>query len=137
MESTPPALNLSKLGRIAATILVAPRGRSGIGAHRELICYAGRVRIREDDMRIVLLFPFTVAACTTAAPPADDLQARQEGACTAVIADHVGRPPSEIVSRVIATSDSGATVEARDGARLHLCTVDAAGRVLGYAHPGA
>ena len=51
-------------------------------------------------MRVLLLFPLIVAACTAPAPPVDDIRARQEAACTAVIAEHVGRPPAEVTARL-------------------------------------
>ena len=84
------------------------------------------------------LFPLALlAACAeprVAAAP--DSRAAQEAACTAAIAAHVGRPASEITSRRIGdAANGGATVEAVDGNRRHLCEVDASARVLGYSHP--
>ena len=93
-----------------------------------------------------------LAACAGTGPAAaPDIRAVQEAACTAAIAAHVGRPAAEVTSRWIgdATGGSaaggraaggsaaggGATVEAIDGNRRHLCQVDASGRVQGYSHP--
>ena len=67
--------------------------------------------------------------------PGADPRVRQEAACTAAIAAHVGRPAAEVTSRWLSATDGVASVEARDGNRRHLCTVDAAGRVIGYSHP--
>lgn len=90
-------------------------------------------------MRHVLLLSSLaqLAACAGTEPPAAQLRARQEAACTSVIAAHVGRPVAEITSRRVSEAGGEANIEARDGNRLHLCTVDASGRVLGYSHPGA
>ncbi|WP_134725054.1 hypothetical protein [Paracoccus luteus] len=71
-------------------------------------------------------------------PPAvPDPWARQETACAAAIAAHIRRPVAEVTVRRVADTGGTATVEARDGNRLHLCRVDASGTVLGYSHPGA
>ena len=90
---------------------------------------------------VLLLLPLVqLAACATApvpAPAAPDLRARQEAACTATIAAHIRRPSAEVTSRWLSDAAGVATVEARDGNRLHLCQVDGSGRVLGYTHPGA
>ena len=83
----------------------------------------------------LLLSLTPIAGCMQAAPPADDLHVRQEAACTATIAAHIARPASEVTSRWLSEADGVANVEARDGHRLHLCRVDASGRVLGYSHP--
>lgn len=85
---------------------------------------------------ILLLLP--LAACAAEPPgPAPDPRARQEAACTAAIAAHIRRPAAEVTSRWLSEAGGIATVEARDGDRLHLCRVDGAGRVTGYSHPGA
>lgn len=86
---------------------------------------------------VLLLLPLAqLAACGEVAPVAtDDLRARQEAACTAAIAAHVARPPAEVASRWLSEANGVAEIEARDGDRLHLCQVDASGRVLGYSHP--
>lgn len=78
-----------------------------------------------------------LAACMQAEPAPGDPRARQEAACAAAIAAHVGRPAGEVTSRWMSEAGGVASVEARDGDRLHLCSVDASGRVLGYSHPGA
>lgn len=93
-------------------------------------------------MRQVVLSVLSVAAAATAATdaasqPAPDLRQMQQAACQATIAAHVGRPAAEVTTRWLAESAGIASVEARDGDRVHICTVDAAGRVLGYIHPGA
>lgn len=87
-------------------------------------------------MRITppLLAMALLAAC--AEPPAADIGAQQEAACIAAIAAHVRRPASEISARRISAAAGIALIETRDGDRLHLCRADAAGRVLGYDHPG-
>ena len=82
----------------------------------------------------ILLVP--LAACVASEQPRADLRARQEAACAAVIAAHVGRPLGEVSSRWISEAGGVAQVEARDGNRLHICDVDTSGRVLGYSHPG-
>ncbi|MFD1880907.1 hypothetical protein [Paracoccus pacificus] len=64
-----------------------------------------------------------------------DLRAMQESACTAAIAAHIRRPVADVRSTWASTQDGVAMIEARDGNRLHLCRVDAGGRVLGYIHP--
>ncbi|MDS9468956.1 hypothetical protein RGQ15_15420 [Paracoccus sp. MBLB3053] len=89
-------------------------------------------------MRAVLIpaLPAMLAACTATQPSQDDLRPRQEAACTATIAAHVGRPSSEVTSRWLSETGGIAQIEARDGNRLHVCQVDASGRVLGYIHPG-
>ncbi|MBD9529829.1 hypothetical protein [Paracoccus sp. PAR01] len=87
---------------------------------------------------LILLSCALLSACTEpAAAPPDDLRARQEAACTATIAAHIHRPATEITARWISQTGGIAKVETRDGNRLHLCDVDASGRVLGYTHPGA
>lgn len=92
---------------------------------------------------VLLLLPLVqLAACAAEpapvpAPTAPDLRARQEAACTATIAAHIRRPSAEVTSRWLSDAAGVATVEARDGNRLHLCQVDGSGRVLGYTHPGA
>lgn len=88
-------------------------------------------------MRPVLLLPLLapLAACMTAGAPADDPRPRQEAACAAAIAAHVGRPVAEVTARWLSEANGVASVEARDSGRRHLCSVDAAGRVLGYSHP--
>ncbi|MBV0892471.1 hypothetical protein KTN05_11475 [Paracoccus sp. Z118] len=88
-------------------------------------------------MRLVLpLLPFALlVACAEPEPTVPDLRARQEAACTAVIAEHIDRPAAEVRSRWVAESGGVASVEAVDGDRRHLCDVDGSGRVLRYAHP--
>lgn len=88
-------------------------------------------------MRFLLLL-LPLAACAAESPaPVPDLRARQESACTTAIAGHIRRPPAEVTSRWLSEAEGTATVEARDGNRLHLCRVDGSGRVTGYSHPGA
>ena len=85
---------------------------------------------------IPLLSLASLAACMQAEPAADDLRLRQEAACTAAIAAHLGRPATDIAARWRTEGAGGvARVEARDGNRLHLCDVDSSGRVIGYSHP--
>jgi hypothetical protein len=87
---------------------------------------------------ILLLLPLLpLVACTEAERPVVDLPARQEAACKAVIAQHIGRPETEVSTRWLSEAAGVAQVEARDGDRLHICNVDASARVLGYIHPGA
>lgn len=86
--------------------------------------------------RILPLLPLApLAACTAAEVPAADPRSLQEAACTAAIAAHIGRPPAEVTARWLSSADGVASVEALDGNRRHLCSVDASGRVLGYSHP--
>ncbi len=83
---------------------------------------------------LFLLSPLALAACMEAAPAADKtLATRQEAACAAAIADHIGGPITSV--RWLSQTDGIATVETLDGNRRHLCTVNAAGRVTGYSHP--
>ncbi|SIT81017.1 hypothetical protein [Pontibaca methylaminivorans] len=86
---------------------------------------------------IVLLVPLLACSGTEpAGDPADDgLRARQEAACTAAITEHIRQPPEAITSRRVSETGGRAQVEARDGDRLHICDVDAAGTVLDYRHP--
>ena len=42
-----------------------------------------------------------------------------------------------ITARRVSETGGSATVEVRDGNRLHLCQVDGSGRVLGFSHPEA
>lgn len=90
---------------------------------------------------LMILVPALVLpmACAEPASQADDgLRNRQEAACTAAILDHINhRPRGEVSSRWVSAENDQALVEIRDGDRLHLCHVDAAGKVLGYDHPGA
>jgi len=78
-----------------------------------------------------------LAACAEApatAPGPD--RAAQEAACDAVVAAHVGLAPDAVATAWRETGTDGIAVfEARDGSRLHLCEVDAAGRVLRLDHP--
>lgn len=93
-------------------------------------------------MRPLLILPALslLAACadaptaTTAMPDAD-LRTRQAEACTAAIAAHIRRPATEIETRWLSEAGGIAQVQTLDGSRRHLCTVDAAARVLGYSHP--
>lgn len=78
-----------------------------------------------------------LAACVQPEPPVADPRAQQEAACAAAIAAHIRQPVAGVTARRVADTGGTATVEARDGNRLHLCRVDASGRVLGYSHPGA
>jgi hypothetical protein len=86
---------------------------------------------------LTLIALIHLAACTGLEPSAADTRARQEAACTAVIATQVGRPPAEVASRWISDDNGVARIEARDGDRLHICDVSSSGRVLDYSHPGA
>ena len=93
-------------------------------------------------MRPILILPallLLMAGCGDApsVAAAGDLRARQEAACTAAIAAHIRQPETNVASRWQSEAGGVASVEAIDGNRRHLCTVDAAGRVLGYSHPGA
>jgi hypothetical protein len=89
-------------------------------------------------MRAPCLFPLLLlSACAETAPPVPDLQSRQEAACAAAIAAHVGRPESQISARWLSEQDGKAQIETLDGGRRHICEVDASGRVLGYSHPDA
>jgi len=76
-----------------------------------------------------------LAACDGALAPDPALRSRQEAACRAVIAAHIGRSPGEVVAEWVSETAGVAQVAARDGNRLHICKVDDAGRVLGYTHP--
>ena len=89
-------------------------------------------------MRLLLALLPVLAACVAEGPaPEAELRARQEAACAVVIAEHVRRPVAEVSTRWLSSAAGVATVEARDGARIHHCQVDGAARVLGYTHPGA
>lgn len=58
------------------------------------------------------------------------------GACAAATAAHVGAPVAAVATAWRETGPDGLAVfEARDGDRLHLCSVDAGGRVLRLDHP--
>jgi len=91
-------------------------------------------------MRAILapLLLMTVAACDPVpdqVPDPADLRSRQEAACTAAIAAHVRRPALEVSSLWLSETEGVARVEARDGGRVHICEVNAAGQVLRYIHP--
>lgn len=90
-------------------------------------------------MRPILILLLALSACAESAAQSDDtLRARQEAACTATIMEHINhRPRGEVSTRWVSKQGGVARVEVRDGTRLHLCHVDATGRVLGYDHPGA
>lgn len=88
-------------------------------------------------MRSVLLLLPLAACAAEPVPAAPGLRARQEAACTAAIAAHVRRAPDGITARRVSETGGTATVEVRDGNRLHLCQVDGSGRVLDFSHPGA
>ncbi len=76
-----------------------------------------------------------LAACAEA-PPAGPDAAAQATACGRATAGHVGLPAAALVVGGRAErADGAAVIEVRDGDRLHLCTVDAAGRVLRLDHP--
>ncbi len=77
-----------------------------------------------------------LAACAGAPAPVGADRAAQADACHRAVAAHVGLP-AEAVATVWREdgADGIAVFEARDGDRLHLCEVDAAGRVLRLAHP--
>jgi hypothetical protein len=63
-------------------------------------------------------------------------RAVEESACAAVVAEHVGLGPGDVVATWRERRPDGiAVVEVRDGDRLHTCDVDAAGRVLSIDHP--
>lgn len=78
-----------------------------------------------------------VAACAEApatAPGPD--RAAQETACDRAVAAHVGLAPDAVATALREARANGIAVfEARDGGRMHLCEVDAAGRVLRLDHP--
>jgi len=77
-----------------------------------------------------------LAACAEAAPPAASDRAAQEVACDLATAAHIGLPPDAVATAWHETGPAGIAVfQALDGERLHLCTVDAAGRVLRLEHP--
>ncbi|MFD1797252.1 hypothetical protein FQV27_09835 [Paracoccus aurantiacus] len=88
-------------------------------------------------MRLALpfLLIMPLAACMEAEPAATDPRQMQETACARVIAAHINRPVTEVAPRWVGASVGIATIETRDGNRLHRCTVDGSGRVLGYTHP--
>ncbi|MBA4490441.1 hypothetical protein [Paracoccus sp. S1E-3] len=92
-------------------------------------------------MRLALLTLLPLAACMEAAPPSPGpvptaaAAAAQEAACRAAIARHIGQPLSAVEPRWLSETGGIATVETLDNGRRHLCSVDAAGRVLGYSHP--
>lgn len=57
-------------------------------------------------------------------------------ACQAAVAAHVGKAGDAVAVAWLETRPGGVEVfEAIDGARRHVCAVDAAGRVLGVDHP--
>jgi phenylpyruvate tautomerase PptA (4-oxalocrotonate tautomerase family) len=81
------------------------------------------------------LLPLVLAACT--APPAPEAPSRDAlaEACAAVVAEHVGKPEAMVETTFREVDPSGVTVFAvRDGARVHDCRIDAAGRVLRLDH---
>ena len=84
---------------------------------------------------IAMILFVPLLACSETTPTDDGLKARQEAACTAAIAEHIRQPPEAITSRRVSETGGRAQVEARDGDRLHICDVDAAGNLLDYRHP--
>lgn len=87
-------------------------------------------------MLLPILFLALLSACVETESPTI-LRDRQEAACTAVIAEHVRRPASEIASRWLSETGGVAKVEAWDSDRRHICNVDSSAEVLGYSHPNA
>lgn len=88
-------------------------------------------------IRSLLLILLPVACGSAATPPASDLKSRQETACTAIIAEHVGRPVTEIRARWLSETNGVAQVETMDSNRRHICRLDDQARVLDYIHPPA
>lgn len=84
-----------------------------------------------------LLFALGLAGCT-ATPKAQDvpvLRERQERACAAATADHIGRGLDAVSPTWKGvTEGGGAEVEVRDGDRLHVCEVDANAQPLRLLH---
>ncbi len=79
---------------------------------------------------IALIALLPMMACTDAGVPAQPgLDA--EAACAATIAAHIRQPITTISARKVGEANGITTIETVDGGRRHLCTVDAAGRVLG------
>lgn len=67
-----------------------------------------------------------------------DLRLRQERACAAATAEHIGRGMEAVTSTWRGSTEDGrATVDVRDGDRLHVCEIDASSRSLSLVHPGA
>jgi hypothetical protein len=83
-----------------------------------------------------------VAACTAEVPaPAD--HGRDERACAAAVAAHVGKPVEAVGARWSgATAEGGGIVTVSDaqgagGERVHTCEVDVAGNLVAIRHPRA
>jgi hypothetical protein len=80
-----------------------------------------------------------IAGCAAAEAPAPD-RSREIGACTAVVAEHVGAPASTLTATWEGTTPSGIGVvrvvdEAMGaGDRVHRCELDAAGDVRAVLH---
>lgn len=91
-------------------------------------------------MRAILALALAVSTgCTSATLQSTaELRSNQEAICTATIMDHINhRPRGKVSARWASATNGRAVIEVRDGDRLHLCHIDAAGNVLGYEHPGA
>lgn len=72
------------------------------------------------------------------APGASDLQQRQERACAAATADHLGRGLEAVSPSWRGPNAAGnAEVEVRDGERLHVCEIDASAQPIRLEHPPA
>ncbi len=83
-----------------------------------------------------------LAGCVTApeteAPETADLRIRQERACAEATAAHIGRGMEAVTPTWRGrAADGTATVDVRDGDRLHVCEIDASARRLSLVHPGA
>jgi hypothetical protein len=83
-----------------------------------------------------------LAACTAEAPaPAD--HGRDERACAAAVAAHVGKPVEAVSATWSGATAAGggvvtvADAEGAGGERVHTCEVDAAGNLIAIRHPGA
>jgi hypothetical protein len=84
-----------------------------------------------------------LAACAAEvpAPPAD--HGRDERACAAAVAAHVGKPVKGVSARWSGTTPAGGNIVAvadaqgAGGERVHTCEIDAAGNLLAIRHPGA
>ena len=99
------------------------------------------VRVRSRRRLGAVLLAAALAGCAVApeagpsASDAADLQERQERACAAATAEHIGREPESVTPTWRSTTGRDtAEVEVRDGDRLHVCEIDASARPLRLLH---
>ncbi len=89
----------------------------------------------------VALAAALLAGCAGAQTDRLEDDGRAKTACLSAVAAHVGGSTEIVIERLADGPDGGSVYEVRDGApgrdRLHLCEVDATGRVTALTHPGA